>query len=140
MRALVVGHSSIFENKVVSCLQAFPDIELVGIAGDGAEGISLAQQFLPELVVAQFDLPDMSGAGLTRVLKADSISPPAVILVSPTDDPRCGQLAYQAGADGHVTRPALGQLEPLVESLTGERRHRESERARHRAGPMVTVE
>lgn len=117
MRALVVGNNQEFENTVVACLEHYPDIEIVGIVGDGKEGVRLAKQFHPDLVITQFDMPDMTGLALTRALKHDGIPPPAVVIVSWRDSPYYGQLAYQAGADGYLARTTLGQLEPLVGKL-----------------------
>jgi len=121
VRALVVGNNRTFESNVVSCLEAHPDIEIVGVVGDGKEGIRLAKQLLPDLVITQFDMPDMTGLALTRALKNDGIPPPAIVIVSWTDSPYYSQLAYQAGADGYLARTTLGQLEPLVEKLKEQR-------------------
>lgn len=117
MRALVVGNDRIFEQKVLACLEAYPDIEVVGVVGDGREGVRLAKKLLPDLVITQYDMPGMTGLALTRALKHDDIPPPAVVIVSWTDSPYYGQLAYQAGADGYLARTTLGQLDPLVGKL-----------------------
>ncbi len=117
MRALVVGNSRVFESKVISCLEADPEIEVVGITSQGREAVRLAEQFEPHLVITEFDMPDMTGPDLTRVLNTDRIPPPAVIVVSSTDDPYKGQLAHRAGADGFVASTMWGQLEPLVRRL-----------------------
>ena len=122
MRALVVGNDRIFESTVIACLENHRDIEIVGIVADGKEGVRLAKQFLPDLVITQFDMPDMTALALTRVLKSDGTSPPAIVIVSWTDSPYYGRLAYQAGADGYLARTTLGQLEPLVVRLTEQMR------------------
>jgi DNA-binding NarL/FixJ family response regulator len=106
-----------FESSVLACLEAYPDIEIVGIVGDGKEGIRLAKQFLPDLVITQFDMPDMTALALTRALKNDDIPPPAIVIVSWNGSPYYSQLAYQAGADGYLARTTLGQLDPLVGKL-----------------------
>lgn len=121
MRALVVGSDKTFESKVISCLEADPDIEIVGVASDGREGVRLAKEFWPDLVITQFDMPDMTGPALTRALKGDGIPPPAVIIVSMTDSPHFGQLAHQAGADGYLPKTALGLLNPLIKKLKEQR-------------------
>src|SRR5579885_1384567 len=121
MRALVVGNSRVFEDKVISCLEAHPDIEIVGIAIDGREGVRLAKQFLPDLVITQFVMPDMTGPALTRALKRDGIPPPTVVIVSMTDAPHYSLLAHLAGADGYLARTSFGQLDPLVEKLKEQR-------------------
>lgn len=117
MRALVVGSNRAFEDNVVSYLKANPDIELVGVATDGREGIRLAKDFLPDLVITLFDMEDMTGPALTRALKSDGIPPPVVVIVSMTDSPLFGQLAHQAGADGCLAMTSFGQLDRLVMRL-----------------------
>jgi len=121
MRALVVGSNRELESKVLSYLENDPDIQIVGTTSDGREGIKLAKQFVPDLVIAQFDMPDMTGPALTRILKNDGIPPPVIVVVSLTDNPYYGQLAYQAGADGYVALTAFGQLDPLLKKLKSQR-------------------
>lgn len=117
MRALVVGSNRAFETKVLSCLTAHPDIEVVGVVADGREGVRLAKQLLPDLVISEYDMPDMTGLALTRALKNSDIPPPAIVIVSWSDRLHAGQLAYQAGADGYLARTTLGQLDPLIGKL-----------------------
>lgn len=47
-----------------------PDIELVGVAGDGAEAIELAVLSKPDVVLMDLQMPDQSGIDATRAITA----------------------------------------------------------------------
>lgn len=75
-------------------------------AGDGAEGIALAREHLPAVVLMDLRLPDMDGTAAVRTLKADTLTAhiPVVALsaLPMADDP--GRLAG-AGFSGCLDKP-----------------------------------
>jgi CheY-like chemotaxis protein len=76
------------------------------LAGDGAEGVRLAREALPDLVLMDVSIPVMDGWEATRVLKADPATAaiPIVALTAhalATDRER----AAEAGCDGYLAKP-----------------------------------
>jgi DNA-binding response OmpR family regulator len=80
------------------------------LAHDGAEGIDLARDQRPDLVISDIMMPNVSGIELVEALKADAATAgiPIILLSAKaqTADVRAG---LEAGADDYVTKP----FEPL---------------------------
>ena len=74
---------------------------------NGAEGLSLAHRWSPQLVLLDLNLPDMRGWSVCRAIKAGGGPPVAVLIVSA--DAHEGTEAARAahGADGFVPKPVI---------------------------------
>jgi len=69
----------------------------------GQEGVVLAAQHRPALVILDIGLPDLSGQEVLRRLREWSQTP--VIVLSVQDDGKGKVAALDAGADDYVTKP-----------------------------------
>ena len=72
-------------------------------AASGQEGLVLAAQHRPALVILDLGLPDLSGQEVLRRLREWSNAP--VIVLSVQDDEKGKVAALDAGADDYVTKP-----------------------------------
>jgi len=72
-------------------------------AAGGREGLVLAAQHRPALVILDIGLPDFSGQEVLRRLREWSHTP--VIILSVQDDEKGKVTALDAGADDYVTKP-----------------------------------
>jgi two-component system KDP operon response regulator KdpE len=72
-------------------------------AASGQEGLVLAAQHRPALVVLDIGLPDLSGQEVLRRLREWSNAP--VMVLSVLDDEKGKVAALDAGADDYVTKP-----------------------------------
>ena len=72
-------------------------------AVSGQEGVVLAAQHRPALVILDIGLPDLSGQEVLRRLREWSNAP--VIVLSVQDDEKGKVAALDAGADDYVTKP-----------------------------------
>jgi DNA-binding response OmpR family regulator len=92
----------------------------VAVAEDGEAGLRLALELLPDLVILDYRLPRLDGAGVLRALRADERTRDIpVIVLSAFDDPRLVAEGRSLGAaqwlvKSHVT-PA--QLAAVVHRL-----------------------
>ena len=70
------------------------------------EGLRLAHELLPDLVLMDFSLPGMDGLAATRQLKADHATRHLTV-VGLTANAMKGdeEAALQAGCDGYLTKP-----------------------------------
>ena len=116
MQAIVMGADVALVRLLVSRLKSIEGVEVVGVANDGRHGIKLARELDPDIVVTQFNMPDMTGPSLTRSIKADGAGP-IVVVVSVKDVPEYQTLAHRAGADGCLSRASLDELVLLVKRL-----------------------
>lgn len=92
-------------------------------AKDGLEGMELAQQFMPRMILMDLQLPKMDGLEVTRRLKADPqtrhIPIYALTAFAMKGDE---QKAREAGCDGYITKPieTRSLIKRVKEGLTAE--------------------
>ena len=73
---------------------------------DGAEGVTAARKFNPDLMLLDIMLPKLSGIEVCRILKADPATK-NIRIVMVTGLGRTGdvELAFSAGADDYLIKP-----------------------------------
>ncbi len=86
-------------------LNAQEDIEVIGSAGDGAEGVALARRAEPDVVLMDIRMPDMDGLHATRLL-LDGGSESKVLVLTTFDLDDYVYEALQAGASGFLLKHA----------------------------------
>lgn len=72
-------------------------------AVSGQEGLVLAAQYQPALIILDIGLPDLSGQEVLQRLREWNSSP--VIVLSVRDDEKGKVAALDTGADDYVTKP-----------------------------------
>lgn len=92
-------------------------IQIIGRVSSGAEALALTRALLPELLLIDFNLPDMSGLEVTRQVK-QMANPPRVIMLTLYDYPEYRFAAAMANADGFISKQAFAEgLLPLIGTL-----------------------
>jgi signal transduction histidine kinase len=77
----------------------------VAVAADGAEGIKVARERRPDIVITDIVMPGMDGYGLCRAIKADErLKGTPVILLTSLSDPQDVIKGLECGADGFVVK------------------------------------
>lgn len=88
----------------------------VSLAGTGAEGISLAIETNPELVILDLTLPDMDGMEVCRELRTWMTSPILILSVRGNESDKIR--ALDLGADDYLTKPfSAGELLARMRAL-----------------------
>src|SRR5262245_26406693 len=72
-------------------------------AATGGEGLALASQYVPDLVLLDLGLPDIDGLEVTRRLRSWSTVP--IIVLSARGQEQDKVAALDAGADDYLTKP-----------------------------------
>lgn len=72
-------------------------------AGDGVQGLALAQADSPDLILLDIGMPEMDGTEVCRRLRRDSRVP--IIFLSSRDDEIDRILGLELGGDDYVTKP-----------------------------------
>jgi two-component system response regulator NreC len=105
IRVLVVDDHAVVRSGLRLLLDAEPDIEVVGEAGDIGTAVLEARAAKPDVILMDLVMPGRSGIeGMPAVLKE---APTAKVLVlSMQDDPRYVREAFAAGATGYVLKEA----------------------------------
>jgi DNA-binding NarL/FixJ family response regulator len=78
-------------------------MQVVGEAGNGCEGLSLARQLVPDVVLMDLRMPGSGGLEACRMIKAEFPAMRVIILTSYSDDELLFD-AISAGADGYVLK------------------------------------
>ncbi len=86
-------------------LNAQEDIEVVGAAGDGVEGVALARNVQPDVVLMDVRMPEMDGLTATRLLLDGSLGTKILVLTTFDLDDYVYE-ALQAGASGFLLKHA----------------------------------
>jgi DNA-binding response OmpR family regulator len=81
--------------------------DVVTVVTDGASGLATALQELPEVVLLDLGLPDLSGLEVLTMLR--SVSQVPVIVVTAQDDDRTVVKALDSGADDYLVKPFGGE-------------------------------
>jgi two-component system response regulator NreC len=106
IRVLIVDDHAVIRSGLHMLLDAEPDIEVVGEAGNVKDAVFEAREQKPDIVLMDVVMPGQSGIeGVPLVLKE---APEAKVLVlSMQDDPRYVHEAFAAGAAGYVLKEAV---------------------------------
>lgn len=105
VRLLLVDDHAVLRVGLRLLLDAQPDFEVVGEAGDGVEAVRLAADLSPDVVLMDLTLPGLGGLDAIRRVKQDS--PAARVLVlTMHDDETYIEEAFKAGAAGYVVKKA----------------------------------
>lgn len=104
---LLIDDHPLFRKGLAQLVTAGGDLVLAGEVGDGANGVLLAQQLDPELILIDLNMKPMGGIETLRTLKAIGVRGRCIILTV-SDDERDVLDAMRAGADGYL----LKDMEP----------------------------
>lgn len=119
IRLIVADDHAIVREGIKRLLQAEPDIEVVGEAGDGVAAVDLAQSLKPDVVCLDVSMPRMNGVEATRRIKASLPDVGVVILTMHEDEDYVFELV-KAGASGYVLKRASARdLVDAVHAVAG---------------------
>jgi pilus assembly protein CpaE len=83
-----------------------PDFKVIGSVGTGREGVAMAKELRPNIIVMDINMPDMDGIQATTLI-TESVPTAAVIMMSVQNDPDYLRRAMLAGARNFLTKPIL---------------------------------
>ncbi|OLB78108.1 MAG: hypothetical protein AUI14_14130 [Actinobacteria bacterium 13_2_20CM_2_71_6] len=104
-RLLVVDEHVLIRMGLARAVAYFPDIELVGEAGSGAEALRVSAGQRPTVVTLPLLLPDGDGIALARQLRAQ-YPDLGVVLLSVVDEDAVLFRALDAGLSAYLTKSA----------------------------------
>jgi DNA-binding NarL/FixJ family response regulator len=107
IRVLIVDDHDIVRVGLGRLLAAAPDIEVVGVAGDGEEAVDLTARHAPDVVLMDLEMPGVDGIEATRRITGGDGAPSVVVLTSFSDRERITE-ALDSGAVGYLLKESDG--------------------------------
>lgn len=112
IRVLMIDDHALVRAGFRMILDAAPDIDIVGEAASGDEGVRIARQLKPDVVLMDVQMPGMTGLEATqRLMLADQ--PPRILAVTASGDELLARRMLEAGASGYLIK-ACPQEELLL--------------------------
>jgi len=105
IRVVVVDDHTLMRQGTVGLLQSQDDIEVVGEASSGREGIERVTELQPDIVLMDIAMPGISGLDATRELSSRFPEVKVLILTMHDRDDYLFE-ALRAGASGYVLKGA----------------------------------
>jgi pilus assembly protein CpaE len=107
IRVLIVDDVADTRENVRKLLQFESDVDVVGAARSGKEGIQLSQELDPDVVLMDINMPDIDGIAATESIRQKSPHI-QVIILSVQNDQNYMRRAMLAGARDFLTKPPIG--------------------------------
>ncbi|QPB43338.1 response regulator [Rodentibacter haemolyticus] len=139
LKVLLIDDHPLMRRGIKQLIELNDNFEVIADVGSGAEGISVALQRLPDLIILDLNMKGLSGLDTLKGLRAEGVDARIVILT--VSDAKNDIFALvDAGADGYllkdtepdtlldqITRIAQGEviLSDSIKNLLIEREHRQ---------------
>ena len=103
IRVLIVDDERLFAELLRAAMSSAEDIDVVAVAHDVRSATALLSESRPDVILADYHLPDGTGAELARTVR---VALPQAAIVVLTGDPSAFTLAdvARSGAAGHLTK------------------------------------
>ncbi|MCU0482995.1 MAG: response regulator transcription factor [Chloroflexi bacterium] len=135
IRVLIVDDHGVVRTGLRVFLELLHDIEVVGEASDGSEGLAAARRLRPDVVLMDLVMPRMDGLTATARIRAELPETEVVAMTSFIEEDKV-TAALEAGAAGYLLKDAAADevaaairgahegdvhLDPAVARLLAER-------------------
>ena len=105
IRVLLVDDHAVVRMGLRSFFDMLPDIDVVGEAADGSEGVAMARRLKPDVVLMDLLMPNMDGVTAIGRIKAEMPETEIVTMTSFIEEEKV-TAALEAGASGYVLKDA----------------------------------
>jgi DNA-binding NarL/FixJ family response regulator len=103
IRVLIVDDAASVRRELRTVLGLAGEIEVAGLAEDGAQAVEMSAQLEPDVVLMDLEMPVMDGCEAARRIKAARPST-RIVALTIHDDPKSREQAAQAGTDDFIVK------------------------------------
>lgn len=114
IRILLVDDHAVMRAGLKALLSVEPDMEVVGEAATGEEGVDEAERLRPDVVVMDLSMPGIGGLAATRQIAAKQIGTRVLVLTLHGESQYLVPL-LEAGGSGYLTKSSADR--DLVEAI-----------------------
>jgi DNA-binding NarL/FixJ family response regulator len=134
-RVLLVDDHPVVRAGIKNLLEQAPDIEVVGEASTGREGLKLVEELEPDILLLDMEMPDISGNEVAQRLQ-ELGSSVRILALSAHDDKQYIQELLSSGAAGYLIKEEVPEI--IVEAVRGVARGERGWVSRRVAAQMST--
>jgi two-component system chemotaxis response regulator CheB len=117
VRVLVIDDSAFNRRSIVKMLESLPNVEVIGYACDGEDGLRKVLDLRPDLITLDLEMPRMDGFTLLRIVMQKQPTP--IIVVSSRSDDGDVFKALELGAVEFVPKPS-SKVSPVLMDIREE--------------------
>ncbi|BBB92931.1 MAG TPA: sporulation transcription factor Spo0A [Methylomusa anaerophila] len=115
-----------FSDILQECIVREPDIELVGIAYNGEQILSVIEDKSPDVVILDIIMPHLDGIGVLERINASCNKRPKIIMLTAFGQESITQRVMELGADYYVLKPfnmevLISRIRQLAGTITSQR-------------------
>lgn len=114
IKTLIVDDHELVVIGIKSKLSHYKDIEVIGSASDGREAIEQVRELLPDVVIMDITLPEMSGIDAAKIIN-DNFPQCRILFHTSHIDEESIIKGFEIGASGYV--PKTYKAEEIVEAI-----------------------
>lgn len=121
IRVLLVDDQALFREGLSTLLSVYPDVQVVGEAGNGEEALSQVATHQPDVVLMDLRMPVLDGAAATRRIRSAHPHIQVIVLTTFDDDEHIFD-GLRAGAVGYLLKdvPSTRLVEAIRTAARGE--------------------
>ncbi len=107
-RVLLVDDHAMVRQGLRAILDRYPDVRIVGEAGNGLEAVAMAAELKPDVIVMDINMPQMDGIEATKLIK--EAQPDAMVIgISVNNIAEVVEAMTRAGAATFISKDAAAE-------------------------------
>ena len=114
IRLLIIDDSAYNRKSIADFFTGNPNVDVVGKAADGQEGLQMALNLTPTVITLDLEMPRLDGFGFLRILMSGQPTP--VIVVSSHGEKETVFKALELGALDFVVKPSA-MISPAIQNI-----------------------
>lgn len=122
IKVMLVDDHPLFREGISARLNLSEEVTVIGESENGHQALEVLEQFNPDIVLLDINMPEMSGIDMLEVLREKNLDT-KVIFLSMHDDKEYIVRAIQAGAQGYLLKDVCGEdmIKAIVAVYKGEK-------------------
>ena len=120
IKVLIVDDQKTIQEVLVSYLEGEPGLEVVGVADDGQQALTMVEELRPDIVLMDIDMPALDGLTATRIISERFVET-QILILSVHDEDAYLNTALQVGAKGYLLKntPAKELVNAIFSAYKG---------------------